>query len=275
MPKGTVFNPRADGFEVFPNARDVFLHPDDPTKLVRMLEHHEGPDAEAVMSYATEIKNLHTELADDYDIAVVGYEIDGVIDDDYYGAVVDKLTGISFYEDNLSKMSESQSVAAKLLLDKLAIYAEAKIVSGEPFLSDIYDFSDYVFTPADNPVMVDIEPYRGSPRGEAPTGNFSSNALQVHQLIEMGFNFTKLHPKYDAGWQRKGKDLLRLASETNGFSVRNTTLKTCIGYLRGARKYGGDYDHDYSADSFYSIVSELPENDALMERQAEYHRQKR
>ncbi len=220
--------------DLHPSAVEYPEYPDHMIRLVSPLD--------ASREVVVRGRELHADLATTFHIAVVPYEaFDAGIDelDHQLMYFVEKVNGATLdYDQGIGIISPDQHGAAIELVDKLFSYHIAKSKTGEEYLNDIFNFSQYVFTPDNVPVLVDIEPrYALSVDPEDQQyGRYEEEFQSAVSLLEMAVSVLrhKDNPELRVRWQDRCSELIRTISVSNQIGLTNDTVRAVrIAFMNG------------------------------------------
>lgn len=233
------------GLMPFEDNPHLWQYPDMPEWIVRPVSTTPGEAFET----ARQSRELLHELQETYGIDVVPFSV-SVIDAQTVCFVSEKIEGRGLgivdgqHIDRVKKadLTDQQFRVANGLLGKHYDYLLQKVITKGPFPTDIFGLQQYMLTPDDRAVLVDVESsicnYQNKP--DNPVRLFAEEAMFFHlakSVVELlGEEVTHRE------WQMRFENLLATIFITNGLiltsmdKVKELTSKVLLEGLQGAEE---------------------------------------
>jgi len=210
--------PFRPGYEKFTPTHNGYFYPDNSSSvIIKNL----GSDYGEGQGQAT--RKLFDELLSQYGIEVVPFSLVQTgknLRNTSLFAVSDKIDGdVIDYVKSPDSITENQHLASVALNNNLITYLDTKVTSGEGFLGDIYGTHQYLYTPDEKLVLVDLDPFIEAPRNnKAP--NTDPDRVRG-ELMRFGFILEQCNiiSKHDSSlveqWDERSHQLLDNICQVN------------------------------------------------------------
>jgi len=263
----TDYLPFRPGLVPLEGANDIYQYPTNAAVVVRregnMYDENAEMHTRALIPLLNELPEFGINVA--RFSPVVTHEHD-------HALVVEKVQGDSFKQDHYSGMSDRQNAEARQLLDAQYEYIAKKVETDEAFLTDIIGANQYIFTPTNGPILIDLGAGICPPSHDTDyTYRIGSEVTLLESiLIEAGqlvANDTELQD-----WRSKGILLMQKIADINGFNIDEATKQRLVDLSLGIEELSDEYSEegiDEELDQTLKKLLQSPNNSAYQQRNAE------